>query len=89
MDAPQRNDCQSSYDQVADEYARRLFDELQRRSTGSCSTALPPACGMPVRRATWVARRSSSGSPIPPILSTRAGGRMSSPGDRGQAHDYR
>src|ERR1700681_3041516 len=29
MDAPKRNDCQLSYDQVADEYARRLFDELQ------------------------------------------------------------
>ena len=26
-----RNDCQLSYDQVADEYARRLFDELQHK----------------------------------------------------------
>jgi hypothetical protein len=41
MDAPERNDCQLSYDQVADEYVRRLFDELRQ----------------PVRRAYIFARR--------------------------------
>ena len=31
MDAQRRNDCQTSYDQVADEYVRRFFDELQHK----------------------------------------------------------
>jgi len=31
MDAHKRNDYQTSYDQVADEYVRRIFDELQHK----------------------------------------------------------
>jgi len=31
MDAPKRKDCQTSYDLVADEYIRRIFDELQHK----------------------------------------------------------
>jgi len=31
MVLPKRNDCQISYDQVADEYARRIFDELRHK----------------------------------------------------------
>jgi SAM-dependent methyltransferase len=31
MDAQRRNDYQTSYDQVADEYVRRIFDELQHK----------------------------------------------------------
>ncbi len=31
MDAHRRNDYQTSYDQVADEYVRRIFDELQHK----------------------------------------------------------
>jgi SAM-dependent methyltransferase len=31
MDTDRRNDCQTSYDQVADEYVRRIFDELQHK----------------------------------------------------------
>src|SRR5438876_925677 len=31
MDAHKRNDCQTSYDQVADDYVRRIFDELQHK----------------------------------------------------------
>jgi SAM-dependent methyltransferase len=31
MDAQRRNDCETSYDQVADEYVRRIFDELQHK----------------------------------------------------------
>jgi SAM-dependent methyltransferase len=31
MDAPLPNDCQASYDRVADEYVRRIFDELQHK----------------------------------------------------------
>ena len=31
MDMPDFTDCQTSYDQVADEYARRLFGELQHK----------------------------------------------------------
>jgi SAM-dependent methyltransferase len=31
MDAHGQNDCQTSYDQVADEYVRRIFDELQHK----------------------------------------------------------
>jgi SAM-dependent methyltransferase len=31
MDAHERNECQASYDQVADEYVRRIFDELQNK----------------------------------------------------------
>jgi SAM-dependent methyltransferase len=31
MDALKRNDYQTSYDQVADEYVRRIFDELQHK----------------------------------------------------------
>jgi SAM-dependent methyltransferase len=31
MDARQRQDCRASYDLVADEYVRRIFDELQHK----------------------------------------------------------
>jgi SAM-dependent methyltransferase len=31
MDTSKRHDCQLSYDQVAGEYARRIFDELQHK----------------------------------------------------------
>jgi SAM-dependent methyltransferase len=31
MDSPHPNDCQASYDRVADEYVRRIFDELQHK----------------------------------------------------------
>ena len=31
MDAQSRNDCQASYDQVADEYVERIFDELRHK----------------------------------------------------------
>jgi ubiquinone/menaquinone biosynthesis C-methylase UbiE len=31
MDAHQRKNCQTSYDQVADEYVRRIFDELEHK----------------------------------------------------------
>jgi SAM-dependent methyltransferase len=31
VDAQSRNDCQASYDQVADEYVERIFDELQHK----------------------------------------------------------
>jgi SAM-dependent methyltransferase len=31
MDTTKRNDCQFSYDQVADEYVRRVFDELRHK----------------------------------------------------------
>jgi len=31
MDAQKRNDYQASYDRVADEYVRRIFDELQHK----------------------------------------------------------
>jgi len=31
MDARKRNDCQASYDLVADEYVRRIFEELQHK----------------------------------------------------------
>ena len=31
MDAHKRIDCQDSYDHVADEYVRRIFDELQHK----------------------------------------------------------
>jgi SAM-dependent methyltransferase len=31
MDAPQQTACQTSYDTVADEYVRRIFDELQHK----------------------------------------------------------
>lgn len=31
MDTHNRNDCQTSYDQVADEYVRHIFDELQHK----------------------------------------------------------
>jgi SAM-dependent methyltransferase len=31
VDAPPRNDCQTSYDLVADEYVRRIFDELRHK----------------------------------------------------------
>jgi SAM-dependent methyltransferase len=31
VDDPKRLDCQSSYDRVADEYARRIFDELRHK----------------------------------------------------------
>ena len=31
MEAHKRNDYQTSYDQVADEYARRIFDELKHK----------------------------------------------------------
>jgi ubiquinone/menaquinone biosynthesis C-methylase UbiE len=31
MDAQKWQDCQTSYDQVADEYTRRIFDELQHK----------------------------------------------------------
>src|ERR1700676_3820454 len=31
MDAQRRNDYQTSYDVVADEYVRRIFDELQHK----------------------------------------------------------
>lgn len=31
MDAPKRNDYQISYDRVADEYVRRIFDELRHK----------------------------------------------------------
>jgi SAM-dependent methyltransferase len=31
MDTRERQDCQSSYDRVADEYVRRIFDELRHK----------------------------------------------------------
>ena len=31
MNPRQRNDCQASYDLVAGEYVRRIFDELQHK----------------------------------------------------------
>jgi len=31
MDAHKRQDCQTSYDRVADEYVRRIFEELQHK----------------------------------------------------------
>ena len=31
MNAHKRNDYQTSYDQVADQYVRRIFDELQHK----------------------------------------------------------
>src|SRR5436190_8040760 len=31
MNPPEANSCQASYDMVADEYARRIFDELQHK----------------------------------------------------------
>jgi SAM-dependent methyltransferase len=52
MDAHKLNDCRTSYDQVADEYVRRIFDELQHKpfdrqlldrfATSVCETG--PAC---------------------------------------------
>jgi SAM-dependent methyltransferase len=54
MDPSKRNDCQLSYDQVADEYARRLFDELQHKPLdrqlldrfAACVRDAGPACDM-------------------------------------------
>jgi hypothetical protein len=31
MSTPSATNCQTSYDQVADEYIRRIFDELQHK----------------------------------------------------------
>jgi len=54
MDVQKRRDCQTSYDVVADEYVRRIFDELQHKSLdrqlldrfAASVRDLGPACDM-------------------------------------------
>jgi SAM-dependent methyltransferase len=54
MDAHARSDCQTSYDRVADEYVRRIFDELQHKPLdrqlldrfAACVRDVGPACDM-------------------------------------------